>query len=272
MLPCKPRTPSRNTSGITWAKTQPKCAARRSARRHLQKAFILPHAGFIYSGSVAGSGYLQLEKDRDEVQRVILLGPSHRVAFSGLAVSAANVFATPLGEIPVDDDAIESLLEFPGVQVMEAAHAHEHSLEVHLPFLQSVLGHFQLVPLIVGHAHEEEVSAVLEKLWGGPETRVIISSDLSHFHDYAVAHRLDMETATRIEKLQPVASDQACGSVPLNGLLHAARRFHLTPHTLDLRNSGDTAGSRHRSCARLRPPDGQGLDQVSRRHSGCGDG
>jgi len=220
--------------------------ARRFTLHQPQKAFILPHAGFIYSGPVAGSGYLQLEKNRDEVQRVILLGPSHHVAFSGLAVSDANVFATPLGEIPVDEEAVDSLIDLPSVQVMEAAHAREHALEVHLPFLQTVLGHFYLVPLVVGHAHEDEVSAVLEKLWGGPETRIIVSSDLSHFHDYAVAHRLDMETAARIEKLQPVASDQACGSVPLNGLLHAARTYNLTPHTLDLRNSGDTAGNRSR--------------------------
>jgi len=220
--------------------------ARRSTLRHLKKAFILPHAGLIYSGPVAGSGYLQLEKDRDAIQRVILIGPSHHVAFSGLAVSDANVFATPLGEIPVDDEAVDSVLDFPGVQVMESVHAHEHALEVHLPFLQAVLGHFQLVPLVVGQSHEDEVGAVLEKLWGGPETRIIISSDLSHFHDYSVAHRLDMETAARIEKLQPIASDQACGAAPLNGFLHAARVHQLKSHTLDLRNSGDTAGNRSR--------------------------
>lgn len=220
--------------------------ARRSSLPHLQKAFILPHAGLIYSGPVAGSGYLQLEKDRDTVQRVILLGPSHHVGFSGLAVSEANIFSTPLGEIPVDDEAVESLLDLPGVEVREDAHAHEHSLEVHLPFLQTVLGHFHLVPLVVGRASEAEVSVVLRELWGGPETRIIVSSDLSHFHDYNVAHQLDMETSARIERLQSVAFDQACGSVPLNGLLHAARIHNLTPHILDLRNSGDTAGSRSR--------------------------
>jgi AmmeMemoRadiSam system protein B len=218
--------------------------ARRSVLHHLTKAFILPHAGLIYSGSIAGSGYLQLENDRDIVQRVILLGPSHHIAFRGLAVSTGSVFATPLGEIPTDETAIESILDHPGVQMMEAAHAREHSLEVHLPFLQMVLGHFQLVPLVVGNARETDVAAVLERLWGGPETRIIISSDLSHYHDYAVAHRLDMETASRIEKLQSVDPDQACGAVPLNGLLHAARHHRLTSHTLDLRNSGDTAGSR----------------------------
>lgn len=221
-------------------------SARRAELPGLSKAFILPHAGLIYSGPVAGSGYLQLEPVRHDVQRVVLLGPSHHVAFSGVAVSEANVFATPIGEVSVDDEAIESVLDLPGVEVFEEAHAHEHSLEVHLPFLQSVLGHFQLVPLVVGHASEREVTAVLEKLWGGPETRIVISSDLSHFHEYSVAHQLDMETAVRIEKLRPLASDQACGAFPVNGLLRAARQHKLRPHTLDLRNSGDTAGNRSR--------------------------
>ena len=218
--------------------------ARRCALGRAAKAFILPHAGLIYSGSIAGSGYLQLENDRDVVQRVILLGPSHHVAFRGLAVSVGSLFATPLGEIPVAEAAVESLMEWPGVQLMEAAHAHEHSLEVHLPFLQTVLGHFQLVPLVVGQASEHDVAAVLAKLWGGSETRIIVSSDLSHFHEYSVAHQLDRETAERIEQLRPVDSDQACGAAPLNGLLRAARDHQLSAHTLDLRNSGDTAGNR----------------------------
>jgi len=221
-------------------------SARRSVQGGLQKAFILPHAGLIYSGPVAGSGYLQFEKDRDAIQRVILLGPSHYVGFSGVAVSEANIFSTPLGEVPVDDEAIESLLNLPGVQVRDDTHVQEHSLEVHLPFLQTILGHFHVVPLVVGRASEAEVSVVLQELWGGPETRIIVSSDLSHFHDYSVAHQLDMETAARIQRLHPITTDQACGSVPVNGLLRAARIHNLTPYTLDLRNSGDTAGSRSR--------------------------
>jgi AmmeMemoRadiSam system protein B len=210
------------------------------------KAFVLPHAGFIYSGPVAGSGYLCLEADREEVKRVILLGPSHRLGFAGLAVSEASAFATPLGEVTVDLDAVGELLALPQVRLLEAAHKHEHSLEVHLPFLQVLLAGFQLVPLVVGDASESEVAAVLEKLWGGPETRVIVSSDLSHYHDYTLARRLDAETATRIEDLLPVAPDQACGAMPLNGLLRAARQHRLAAHTIDLRNSGDTAGGRDR--------------------------
>jgi AmmeMemoRadiSam system protein B len=210
------------------------------------KALVVPHAGYIYSGPVAGSGYLFLQRDRDVIRRVVLLGPSHRVAFEGLAVSEANAFATPLGEIPVDEEAVDEILALPQVRVMEAAHAREHSLEVHLPFLQMALANFKLVPLVVGDASEEDVSGVLEKLWGGPETRIVISSDLSHFHDYIHARRLDAETAARIGKLQPVAPGQACGALPLNGLLCSARKHHLSAHTIDLRNSGDTAGDHSR--------------------------
>jgi AmmeMemoRadiSam system protein B len=210
------------------------------------KALVLPHAGYIYCGPVAGFGYQLLARERSRVRRVVLLGPSHRVGFDGLALSAAEWFATPLGVVPVDIRAAAELLSLPGVQVIEPAHAHEHSLEVHLPFLQVALAEFQIIPLVVGEATPEQVDAVLEKLWGGPETRVIISSDLSHYHDYATARRLDTETAGRITRLQPVRTDQACGARPLNGLLHAAARQRLHAHTLDLRNSGDTAGDRAR--------------------------
>jgi len=207
---------------------------------------VLPHAGYIYSGPIAGTGYRCLELERDVVRRIILLGPSHHVAFNGIAVSEASVFATPLGEVLVDVAAIGDILGFPQVRIMEAAHAHEHSLEVHLPFLQSVLNDFKLVPLVVGDAREEEVSAVLEKIWGGPETRIIVSSDLSHYYEYAMARQLDEETAVCIEKLQPLETVQACGAIPLNGLLRSARRHKLHSHIMDLRNSGDTAGNRGR--------------------------
>jgi len=218
-----------------------RCTSGRSS-----KAFVLPHAGYVYSGPVAGSGYRCLQMDRDIIKRVIVLGPSHRATFTGIAVSEASEFATPLGEIPVDESAIGQIREFPQVRVMESAHAHEHSIEVHLPFLQVVLENFTIVPLVVGEAREEEISVVLEKIWGGPETRIIVSSDLSHFHQYAVARQLDEETAERIEKLEPVEPDQACGCIPLNGLLCSARLHKLNSHILDLRNSGDTAGDRAR--------------------------
>lgn len=210
------------------------------------KAFVLPHAGYVYSGPIAGTGYRCLADERDVIQRIILLGPSHRLAFRGLAVSGANTFATPLGEIPVDEAAVLELLAWPQVQLLEAAHQHEHSLEVHLPFLQVVLNQFTLIPLVVGDATEREVAEVLEILWGGLETRIVISSDLSHYYDYATARRLDEQTAQRIEALEPVATEQACGAFPLNGLLCSARKHGLRPRLLDLRNSGDTAGDRSR--------------------------
>jgi AmmeMemoRadiSam system protein B len=208
------------------------------------KAYILPHAGYVYSGPVAGTGYRQLRAERDHVRRVVLLGPSHRVAFPGVAVSRYTGFATPLGVVPVDRLAIERLRDLPQVFESDRAHQREHSIEVHLPFLQVALRDFQVVPLVVGDASEREVAEVLDRLWGGPETRIIISSDLSHYHDYASACRLDRETARRIEQLEPVSSEQACGAVPLDGLLHAARARGMILRTLDLRNSGDTAGPR----------------------------
>jgi MEMO1 family protein len=211
---------------------------------HSPKAIIAPHAGYIYSGPVAASAYAHLVEAHDTIKRVVLLGPAHRVAFSGLAVSSADAFATPLGTIPVDKPAIGKILQLPQVQVLDEAHALEHSLEVHLPFLQKVLDDFTLVPLAVGEAVPEEVGEVLETLWGGPETLIVISSDLSHYYNYEVAKRLDNATSRAIERLQPqdVRYEQACGRNPINGLLYVAGRHGLSAKTVDLRNSGDTAG------------------------------
>jgi MEMO1 family protein len=210
------------------------------------KAIIVPHAGYVYSGPVAASAYARLAPARDRIHRVVLLGPSHRVAFRGLATSSADSFTTPLGEVPLDCTAIDSLANLPQVQHLDEAHALEHSLEVHLPFLQEVLDDFQLVPLVVGDARPAEVAEVLERLWGGPETLIVISSDLSHYHDYATAQRLDRHTSEAIEDLraEAVHSEDACGCVPVSGLLYLAREHGLNASTVDLRNSGDTAGPR----------------------------
>jgi len=210
------------------------------------KAFVLPHAGYDYSGPIAGTGYRVMENERAVVRRIILLGPSHRLAFRGLALPEANTFATPLGEVAVDETAINQALDLPGVQILEEAHVREHSLEVHLPFLQTALNQFTLVPLFVGEANEAEVSTVLEALWGGAETRIVISSDLSHYYDHNTAQQLDRQTAEDILNLRPVQTSQACGANALNGLLHSARAHSLRPRMLDLRNSGDTAGDRSR--------------------------
>lgn len=210
------------------------------------KAMIAPHAGYIYSGPVAASAYARLTPARETIQRVVLLGPAHRVPFRGLAASSARAFATPLGTVDLDHEAMEQILQLPQVQIMDEAHRLEHSLEVHIPFLQQVLESFKLVPLVVGDAAPQEVDEVLETLWGGPETLLVISSDLSHYNDYDTARALDTRTSEAIEALDPAAIeyDQACGRNPVNGLLVAARTHGLHASTLDLRSSGDTAGPR----------------------------
>jgi AmmeMemoRadiSam system protein B len=210
------------------------------------KAIIAPHAGYIYSGPIAASAFSLLTRRNHAIDRVVLLGPTHRVAVRGLALPDCDAFATPLGEVPVDRAATGAIRDLPQVVISGPAHRLEHSLEVELPFLQTVLGGFSLVPLAVGDASAEAVDEVLERLWGGPETLVVASSDLSHYLPYDEARRTDAETARRIGRLDPVDPRQACGAAPVNGLLRAARTHGLEVKLLDLRNSGDTAGDRRR--------------------------
>lgn len=217
------------------------------AKPLVPKALILPHAGYIYSGPVAASGYALLKPLASHIRRVILLGPTHRVAVRGLALPGAEAFATPLGAVPVDQETIQSIADLPQVTISPQAHALEHSLEVHLPFLQTVLHNFSVLPLAVGMASSEEVAEVLERVWGGPETLVVVSSDLSHYLPYDTATRVDHETAEAILRLdESITHAQACGGTPVNGLMAAARRHGMHPELLDLRNSGDTAGDRSR--------------------------
>ncbi len=212
------------------------------------KALIAPHAGYIYSGPIAASAYIQLTSSANKISRVVILAPSHRVHFYGIACSSAEFFQTPLGLLEVDHSATAELQDLPQVALLDAAFEQEHSLEVHLPFLQETLGEFKIVPLIVGDTDPAAVDEVLERLWGGAETLIVISSDLSHYLEYEEANRIDTETSRDIERLQPeaISHDQACGRLPISGLLLAARRHQLHPTTLDLRNSGDTAGSKDR--------------------------
>ena len=221
---------------------------RRLARRPAgaPKAVIAPHAGYVYSGPIAGTVYAAVQTRCTGIERVVLLGPAHRVRVDGLAASSADAFATPLGEIPLDRVALHDSARHPQVRVLDAAHAAEHSLEVQLPFLQRVLGRFELIPFAVGAATHAEVAEVLDDLWGGPETLVVISSDLSHYHDYDTAVRLDTVTADAIAALhaERLDAESACGRIPIGGLIIAAQRHGLHPHLLDLRNSGDTAGPR----------------------------
>ncbi len=211
------------------------------------KALIVPHAGYIYSGPIAATAYTVLSPQRTVIRRVVLLGPVHRVPVRGLALPGVEAFETPLGTVAVDTELVARLATLPQVITSRAAHAEEHSLEVQLPFLQQVLDQFTLLPLAVGDTTPEEVAQVLDTLWGGDETLIVISSDLSHFLPYEQARRIDTATCAAIGRLDDrLDHEQACGGTPINGLLRAARRHHLRAHLLDLRNSGDTAGDRAR--------------------------
>ncbi len=212
------------------------------------KAIIAPHAGYIYSGSTAAIAYASLRRIRQRIKRVILLGPAHRVYVKGMALPTASAFATPLGNIAIDRQAVDLLKHLPQICLFDDAHAQEHSLEVQLPFLQLSLDHFTLLPLVVGDVTAEQVAEVLDLLWGGDETLIVISSDLSHFHDYANAQCLDAATAEAIEKLQfeQITPERACGCRPMNGLLYTARKRGMQIKRLGLCNSGDTAGGHDR--------------------------
>ena len=212
------------------------------------KALVVPHAGHVYSGPIAGVAYASVRHLANRIERVVLLGPAHRVAFKGIAVPSVDAHATPLGDIPVDWQSVAQALSLPQVHISDAVFEGEHSLEVHLPFLQRTLGEFALVPFLVGDATPEGVEQILRKLWGGPETLIVISTDLSHFYDYDTARKRDANTTRAIEtfNVEGLNSDFACGVRPLGGLLRAAQRLDLRPTTLDLRNSGDTAGDKNR--------------------------
>lgn len=207
------------------------------------KAIVVPHAGFVYSGAIAAVAYARLRQAAGSIHRVVLIGPSHRVGFRGLAVPTVRSFATPLGSVRVDAALCRQALLHRAVVASDRAHQQEHSLEVQLPFLQSVLTDFALLPLVAGDASSDEVAQVLERVWGGPETLIVVSTDLSHFHDTATARAKDAATCRRILALEPrLLGDEACGCVGLNGFLVAAARHNLVAQLLDSCNSGDTAG------------------------------
>ncbi|HVC28030.1 MAG TPA: AmmeMemoRadiSam system protein B [Gammaproteobacteria bacterium] len=211
------------------------------------KALIAPHAGYLYSGPIAARAYNALKDLGSTIRRVILLGPAHRVPLRGLALPTVDYFRTPLGDIPLDREAGVLLEGLTQVECSDHAHQLEHSLEVHLPFLQTLFDEFTLVPLVVGRAQPDEVAQTLERLWGGSETLVVISSDLSHYHPSERARQIDGVTAQHIENLMiPIDMNQACGASPINGLLTLAQNLDLRVRRLDLRNSGDTAGSSER--------------------------
>lgn len=212
------------------------------------KVLVAPHAGHVFSGPIAGTAYRPFRDRADRIRRIVLLGPAHRVGFRGIATTSADAWATPLGTVPVDWDAVQAVLTLPGVSVLDRAFAEEHSLEVHIPFIQRVFPQVAIVPLLVGDAPADLVSRAVSEAWGGPETLIVVSSDLSHFHDSETARRLDAETAGWIELLRPdkVEGKGACGHRALGGVLDQARRRDLRVTALDLRNSSDTRGGPER--------------------------
>jgi hypothetical protein len=214
----------------------------------LPKALIAPHAGYVYSGRVAAEAFATLRASAQSIARVVLIGPAHFVAVRGIAAPTVDAFETPLGCVPVDRDALAAIADLPFVIAADAPHAPEHSLEVEIPFLQALLPNFAVVPLVIGDAAPRDVAEVLRRLWGGPETLIVVSSDLSHYHDYDTARRLDAATAAAIERgdWERLGPDQACGFLAVAGLLVEAGRRRLSPQRLSLCNSGDTAGSRDR--------------------------
>jgi len=211
------------------------------------QALIVPHAGYIYSGQTAARAYRLLQPLRDQIRRVVLFGPAHRVYLQGMAVPSVDAFSTPLGRVRLDRESLQELTALPGVSVCDEAHREEHSLEVQLPFLQSVLTDFTLVPVVVGYCDTPTVSAAIDRLWGGPETMVVISTDLSHFHSDIQARGLDNRTCERlVAKDNTLVGAEACGAFALNGLMSTGHGADLRVELLDMCNSGDTAGSRER--------------------------
>ena len=238
--PGKPDVLARNVDALLAAATP-------AATMAVPKAIIAPHAGYIYSGPIAASIYALIAPARARIKRVVVLGPTHRVAVHGIALPGVNAFATPLGNIAIDAGAVKQLMALPYVGVSAEAHRQEHSLEVHLPFLQKVINEFTLVPLAVGRATAQQVASVIDMLWGGEETLIVISSDMSHYLPYAEAQATDNATAEAILALRTdLNHDQACGATPVIGLNLLAQQRGLKAQLIDLRNSGDTAGDKAR--------------------------
>lgn len=223
-------------------------AAARPRECPIPKAIIAPHAGYAFSGPIAASAYAALRAARGKIERVVLIGPAHYVTLEGLATSEACSFTTPIGELMLDHDATRDIHGMPGVAARDVAHAPEHSLEVQLPFLQTALGQLRIVPVLVGSANVDDVVRVIDALWGGPETLIVVSSDLSHDLDYDDARARDAETTRRIEALDAdaIGDADACGPSALRGLLRAAKRRAMNVTTLDVRSSGDTTGDHQR--------------------------
>ncbi len=212
------------------------------------KAIVAPHAGYVYSGPIAASAYTLLRKTNSQFNKVILLGPAHRVKLTGIAIPTVQQFDSPLGPINIDQELLMQINQFDFVHESDLAHKEEHCLEVQLPFLQTVLQDFKIVPLLIGDISAEQVSLVLESIWDVDNLLIVVSTDLSHYYDYITAQKLDQKTSQFIEELNSnkIEYDHACGKTALQALLLSAKKHKLCAKTIDLRNSGDTAGEKNK--------------------------
>ncbi|MDH5654459.1 MAG: AmmeMemoRadiSam system protein B [Spirochaetia bacterium] len=209
----------------------------------LPEAIIVPHAGYMYSGAVAGKGYTSIKQL--DIKNILIIGPAHRVYVNGLAIPDCDAFVTPLGKISVNKELYPELVKLPFISINDEAHKDEHCIEVQLPFLQRLFTSFQIIPVLAGNADEEQIQTLFD-LTSGKIDLIIVSSDLSHYNSYETAKNLDRNAANSIEALDPFSleSEQACGSRPIKGLLLYAKRAGLKVKTLVLQNSGDVSGSR----------------------------
>lgn len=223
-----------------WLKPQ-------SALCHSIRALIVPHAGYLYSGETAARAYRHLKYQAEKIEKVILVGPSHRYYFQGCALPSAHYFATPLGKVAIDTQAIEKLEKIEDIEVSDQAHALEHCLEVQLPFLQTCLHQFTLLPLLTSNVSPATVANIIDDLWQPENTLLVVSSDLSHFHSYHEAQSIDKNTCSLIEHFEPsLTPEQACGSTGINALLLVAKKRGYQLTRIDLKNSGDTAGDKEK--------------------------
>lgn len=220
------------------------------AKQHspFPKAIIVPHAGYAYSGAIAASAYASLKQNRNQIKKIVLLGPAHTLYFKGIAYDSKQYFSTPLGEIKQDQDLLNKIIHLPYVHELPEAHQNEHCLEVQWPFCQVLFSNFSILPLVVGETNEKDVSRLLNLIWGDPDTLIIISTDLSHYLPYNLAQTADHDTCMSIDTLddESIHQDGACGYYALRGFLHCARQKQLHGRLLDLRNSGDTAGNKQK--------------------------
>lgn len=212
------------------------------------KMLIVPHAAYQYIGEILAQSYLHLFSRSQQIKTVVLLTPSHHIKFNGIAITSKDCYLTPFGEVIIDSDAMMTLLNFPQVVMFDDAHIKEHSIEIHLPFLQTILPSFSLVPLIIGETNSYNILEILEKLWEQEETLIIASMNLSHYQTYNIAQELDQRTSQAIESLhwQSLQTNQICNIHLISSLLQLAHQKSLTPKTIKVCNSGDLTGIKNR--------------------------